>query len=236
LEKEVNRIKFNDKFWFFIQGNKVVFGESGNVDGDHYTISFGNRTGYFDVHLKSKYLTKEEGFTILTWSRENFYSILPQLFKKILNTVFEGQEVNEEQLNQCTLYQIQPLDNLEGEVKTLNKKIKGKLTLLINAESDEFKDMVNNLFMQFNFEKVTLDELNNSSDFMGIVENTDSIKIIMKSSYIGSNIMTVKNLNLDINLIFRKILGDEVYNQILLNIEKGIEYLKQIKAERGGTI
>ncbi|CAN5187186.1 hypothetical protein BH23BAC1_BH23BAC1_36400 [soil metagenome] len=233
MEKLVSRIKLNEKLWVSIQGNKIVFGESGADDGDHYTISFGNRSGYFDIHLKNKYLTKEEGFTILTWDHQNFHEVMHFLFKKILKSIFEGKEIKECDLLNYNIYKINPINSVDAEIQSLNKKIKGKITTVIDSKSEEFKQMVNSLSAQFNYIKITRDEVINSADFIGFIKDNNSNNIIFKSSFIGNEIILIESISLDPHVILRKILGDEVYGQILLKIEKGIQYLKEKKAERG---
>ncbi|HEY5592174.1 MAG TPA: hypothetical protein VIK55_14310 [Paludibacter sp.] len=219
-----NKIRLNKDLWFSVLGNKMVFGNSAISKEFHYTVSFGNRSGFFDLHLTNN---TGKHFTVLNVSHQNIYEILPTLLIKIKNSIFDLSDFDENQFQQenSIFYKIKEIGDLTGELGVLTKKNR----IIIDKESNEFKIFVDQLTEKHSVNRTELFEIKNQKEFYGIVKSKTENYFIIKSPYLGDQIFKVNNIDLDMNSIFEKILGIDIYEKILDNINEGILYLNEQK-------
>lgn len=217
-----NKIRLNKDIWFTILGNKLVFGNSAINKEFHYTFSFGNRSGFFDLHLTNN---KRKHFTVFTASHQNIYEILPALLIKIKNSVFDLSDFDEKQFQQenATFYKIDEIGDLTEEFVILTKKKR----IIIDQESSEFKAFVDKLSERHGVNRTEIKEVKNQKEFYGMVKAKTKSFFIIKSPYLGDQIFRINNIDLDINSIFEKILGKDIYEKILDKIDEGIVYLSE---------
>ena len=217
-----NKIKLNNDLWFTVLGDKLVFGNSALGKGFHYTVSFGNRSGIFDLHLTN---SKGEHYTVLEIPHQNIYEILPNLLDQIKKSVFDLSDFNENKLNteNSVIYKIEQFSDVTSELGTLIKKNK----VIIDKDSQEFKNFVEKLTKTQTIKIVDLTDLKNDSQFFGLVKSKTGSYFIIKTSFLGDKIFKLNNVDLDINSVFEKILGKDVYENILNRINDGILHLKE---------
>lgn len=222
MSKIANKIKLNNDLWFTVLGNKVVFGNSVLSKGFHYTISFGNRSGIFDFHLTNG---KGEHYTILEMSHQNFYEILPSLLVKIKKSVFDLSifDVDKIKNEDSEIYKIEQFSDVTNELGTLTKKNR----VIINKDSQEFKNFVENLTRTQTIQIVEVTDIKKDNPFFGLVKSKTENYFIIKSPFLGDQIFRLNNIDLDINSVFEKILGKDVYENILHRINDGILNLKE---------
>lgn len=217
----VNKIRLNNALWFTILGNKIVFGDSNSDTSCHYTISFGNRTGYFDLHMTGD--KSKEHFTIFEISHLNVAEHLPHIFNKIVRSVLDLDIISEEKLKtqETTIYQFSDNNDILHEFSSLVKKDK----IVIDKDSKEFKELVDRLVSSSRTTTLSLGELKKINQFTGFIKTGTDIELIMKNEFIGSEIYALKNIDLDINSVIEKIFGVETYRTIVERIDEGIRAL-----------
>ncbi|NEM98083.1 hypothetical protein [Pontibacter burrus] len=222
MNKIANRIKLNNNLWFTILGNKLVFGYSFLSKGFHYTFSFGNKSGIFDLHLTN---SKGEHYTVLEISHQNIYEVLPILLVKIKKSVFVLSNFEESKCNSedFTIYKIEQYSDVTSELRTLTKKNK----IIIDKDSSEFKSFVEKLTETQSTRIIKISDLKNEPQFLGIVKSKTECFFIMKSPFLEDQVFRINNIDLDINSVFEKILGKEVYETILNRINDGILQLQE---------
>lgn len=222
MNKIANKIKLNNNLWFTILGNKLVFGNSFLSKGFHYTFSFGNRSGIFDLHLTN---SRGEHYTVLEISHQNIYEILPNLLVKIKKSVFDLSNFEESECmrEDFVIYKIEQFSDVANELGTLTKKNK----VIIDKDSLEFKRFIEKLTETQTTSIIELSDIENESQFLGLVKSKAESYFIMKSPFLEDRIFRINNLDLDINSVFEKILGKEVYETILNRINEGILQLKE---------
>ena len=218
-----NRIKINDNLWFTILGNKLIFGQSKKNQNHHNTISFGNKSGLFDLHLKNEKTGKH--YTVITFSHQNFLEILPWLKNKIFNSVFDIENLSATRLSKDSfeLFEISDLGDLTQELGVLTKKNR----IHINQDSDEFKEFVDHLLKKHKLTKIDFEKISGENQFHGIAKSKNDSFFLIKNPYLGNELYRLNNLDLNIESVLRKILGDEVYEQILKRINEGIVELEK---------
>ncbi|WP_167617749.1 hypothetical protein [Maribellus sediminis] len=222
MNKIANKIKLNSDLWFTVLGNKLVFGNSALSKEFHYTFSFGNRSGFFDLHLTNG---KGEHYTVLEISQQNVLEILPNLIAKIKESVFDLSEFNEDKIETegSEIYKIEQFDDVTSELGTLTKRNR----LIIDKDSDEFKNFVAKLIDNQTIKTIEIAELKNHTTFFGLVKSKTESYLIIKNPFFGDLMYRIDHIDLDINSVFAKILGKDVYEKILKQINDGILYLKE---------
>ena len=222
MDNNANKIKLNNDLWFTILGNKLVFGNSTLSNGFHYTFSYGNRSGIFDLHLTNK---KGEHYTILEISHQNIYEILPTLLDKIKKSVFDLSNFDENAYNRDhpIIYKIEQLNDVTNDLGVLTKKNK----VVIDKDSQEFKSFVDKLIEKQTIKRIELSELNKDSQFFGLVQARTENYFIIKNPFLGDQTFKLNNIDLDINSVFEKILGKDIYTKILDKINEGILFLHE---------
>lgn len=222
MNNMANKIKLNKNLWFTVLGNKLVFGNSSLSNGFHYTFSFGNRSGFFDLHLTNK---QGEHYTVLEISHQNVYEILPELLVKIKKSVFDISNFDE---NKCikdnsVIYKIEQLSDVTNDLGILTKKDK----VIIDKDSQEFKSFVDKLIEKQTVKVIELNELKKDSQFFGLVQSKTENYFIIRNTFFGDQTFRLSNTDLDINSVLEKILGKDVYDKILDRINDGILQLKE---------
>ena len=179
MDNNANKIKLNNDLWFTILGNKLVFGNSTLSNGFHYTFSYGNRSGIFDLHLTNK---KGEHYTILEISHQNIYEILPTLLDKIKKSVFDLSNFDENACNRDhpIIYKIEQLNDVTNDLGVLTKKNK----VVIDKDSQEFKSFVDKLIEKQTIKRIELSELNKDSQFFGLVQARTENYFIIKNPFL----------------------------------------------------
>lgn len=216
-----NKIKLNKDLWFTILGNKLVFGNSALSEGFHYTFSFGNRSGNFDLHLTNK---KGDHFTVLNISHQNIFEVLPDLLAKISKSVFDLSNFDEVQCisDHSVIYKIELLSDVTSELGILTKKNR----VIIDKDSHEFKSFVDKLIEKQSIKIIELNELKKHSQIFGLLQSKTENYFIVKIPFLGDQIFKLNNVDLDINSVLEKILGKDIYDKILDKINEGILLLK----------
>jgi len=222
MSNVANKIKLNNDLWFTVLGNKVLFGNSVLSKGFHYTISLGNRSGIFDLHLTNG---KKEHYTVLEISHQNIYKILPNLLIKIKQSIFDLSDFDK---NNCkredsTIYEIEQFSDVTSELGILTKKNR----VIIDKDSQEFKNFVEKLIENQTIKVVEITDLKNETQFFGLVKSKTESYFIIKTPFLGDKLFKLNDIDLDINSVFEKILGKGVYKQILDRINDGILHLKE---------
>lgn len=222
MNKIANKVKLNNNLWVTVLGNKLVFGNSFLSKRFHYTFSFGNRSGVFDLHLTN---SKGEHYTVLEISHQNIYEVLPNLLVKIKKSVFDLSNFEETKFNRkdYVIYKIEQFSDVVSELGTLTKKNK----VIINKDSLEFKSFVEKLTKIQPTRIIKISDIKNESQFLGLVKSNTESYFIMKSAFLGDQIFRLNDIDLDINSVFEKILGKDVYETILNRINNGILQLKE---------
>lgn len=218
-----NRIKINDNLWFTILGNKLIFGQSKKNQNHHYTISFGNKSGLFDLHLKNEKTGKY--YTVITFSHQNFLEILPWLKNEIFNSVFDIENVSTAQLikDSFELFEMSDLGDLTQEFGILTKTNK----IQINQDSREFKEFVDLLLKKHKLTKINFEKISEKTEFHGIAISKNRSFLLIKNPYLGNELYRLNDLDLNIESVLRKIIGNKVYGQILNRINEGIAELEK---------
>jgi hypothetical protein len=222
MNKTANKIKLNNDLWFTVLGNKLVFGNSALSKKFHYTFSYGNRSGIFDLHLTND---KDEHYTVLEISHQKIFEILPNLIAKIKESVFDLSEFNEDKIEaeDLAIYKIEQLDDITSELGTLMKRER----LIIDKDSDEFKNFVAKHIDNQTIKTIEITDLKNHTQFFGLVKSKIESYLIIKNPFFGDQMYRINNIDLDINSVLAKILGKDVYENILKRINNGILYLKE---------
>ena len=218
MNKSVNRIKINKDLWFTVLGNKLVFGNSKNKQGYHHTVSYGNKSGHFDLHLKNEKTGKY--FTVFKISHQNVLETLPQLINKIQNSFLDLKKIDEALLKEKELefYEIGELDDLTEEFNLITKKDR----VIIDKDSEEFKAFVDRLLSKHKTIKSDYKILTDKNKFNGIAKLGSDNYFIIKSPYLGNDIYILNNMDLSIESVLSKILGHDVYEEIIARINQGI--------------
>src|SRR5690606_27070022 len=222
MEDVVNKIRLNNKLWFTVLGNKMVFGDNSDTSDCHYTISFGNRSGHFDLHLTNE--KSKTHFSVFKMSHQNIAEKLPQILGKVINSVFELERIDDKELKStgATVYRFADLGDVLAEFSPLIKKDK----LVIDKDSQDFKLIVDKLVAKSVLSEVDLTQLNKLSTFMGLLRTADKNELIGRNPLFGNEIFRLKKFDLDFNSVMEKILGNDTYNSILSKIDEGILTLK----------
>ncbi|MBF8458033.1 hypothetical protein IV494_12675 [Kaistella sp. G5-32] len=212
---QIEKIKISDDLWLTFRGNKLVFGSSKNK-AFHHTISFGNRSGYFDLHVTDQITNKH--ISIIRWEHQNAITILPDLFRKVLTSIFKLEDFDLKKYEEN--YALVNSENYDiyTDFKPLIKK--NKITL--NQEDENFRQVIQKLCQDSNFSKIKVRELNNETEFISLVETENEYFFIIKNSYLDK-IYKIVSVDLDFTKIMKGIFGNEVYDEILNRIEKGVK-------------
>lgn len=218
-----NKIKINDKLWFTILGNKLIFGQSKKNQNHHHTISFGNKSGIFDLHLKNEKTGKY--YTVITFSHQNLLEILPWLKNEIFNSVLDIENVGAPVLTQKSfeIFEMNDLGDLTQELGILTKKNK----IQINQHSSEFEEFVDLLLKRNKLTKINFEKISEKTKFLGIAQSKNDSFLLIKNLYLGNELYRLNDLDLNIESVLSKILGNEVYGQILNRINEGIIELEK---------
>ena len=218
-----NKIKINDNLWFTILGNKLIFGQSKKNQNHHHTISFGNKSGLFDLHLKNEKTGKY--YTIITFSHQNFIEILPWLKNEIFNSILDIESASAPLLNidSFELFEVSDLGDLTQEFGILTKKNK----IQINQDSSEFKEFVDLLLKKQKLTKINFEMISEKAEFHGIAISKSKSFLVIKNPNLGNELYRLNDLVLNIESVLRRILGNEVYDQILNRIDEGIAELER---------
>ncbi len=222
MNKPANKIKLNNDLWFGVLGNKLVFGNSALSKGFHYTFSFGNRSGIFDLHLTNG---KGEHYTVLEITHQNVCEILPNLIAKIKESIFDLSDFDEDKIKteDIVIYKIEQFNEITSELENLTKKNR----LIIDRDSKEFKSFVEKLKQNQTVKTSKITDLKKDTQFLGFVESKSENYFLVKNPFFGEQIFRIENIDLDINSVLAKILGKEVYEKILNRINDGILHLKE---------
>lgn len=222
MEDVVNKIRLNNKLWFTVLGNKMVFGDNSDTSDCHYTISFGNRSGHFDLHLTNE--KSKTHFSVFKISHHNIAEHLPQILNKVINSVVELERVDDNELKSIgtTVYRFTDLGDVFTEFSPLMKKNK----LVIDKDSQDFKLIVDNLVAKSVVSEVDTGQLKTITTFTGLLRTSDKDELIGKNPLFGNEIFRLKKFDLDFNSVMEKILGTDTYNTILSKIDEGILTLK----------
>lgn len=217
-----NKIKLNKNLWFTFLGNKLVFGNSAISKGYHYTFSFGNRSGVYDLHLTNK---KGEHYTVIKISHQNIYQILPELKSQIIKSfadisIFDEYKYYQEK---SVLYKIDQEDDIVADLFVMTKKNK----LIIDKDSFEFKSFVDIVRKKQNLNLTELCEAKKYSHFIGLVQSNSEDYFVIKDPFLGNEILRLNNIDFDLTSVLKKILGENVYNELLDKINNGIMHLKE---------
>jgi hypothetical protein len=230
---EIKKIKLGDKAWFFVQPNKIVIGTKFLHKDNHLTISFGNKSGYLDLHMtKNREEDEKKHLTILKIAHVNISYLL-----KYIN-VF-AYEILKHELHPFESYwlaqndaRILPLQNDGIDIdKSFDDHItnqiiglrKGK-KIIIDETTTEFYEMVSNL--KGPFKKLFTDNYIDSSSFdslgagYGIVILRDDVKIYFRVAVKNE----FKNFHFDfgdikIEKVLRAVFGEHYYERIMKNIK-----------------
>ena len=222
MKNIANKIKLNNNLWFTVLGNKLIFGNSSLSKGFHYTFSFGNRSGIFDLHLTNG---KGKHYTIIKISHQNIYEILPDLLVKIKKSIFDlsNFDKNKFDVDHSIIYRIEQVSDVASDMITLTKKNR----VIIDKDSLEFKNFVEKLLEKQTIKIIEIDEVKKDSPFFGLVQSKTENYFIIKNPLLGDEMLRLNNIDLDINSVFEKILGKETYDKILGKINDGILHLQQ---------
>lgn len=222
MKNIANKIRLNKNLWFTFLGNKLVFGNSAISKGYHYTFSFGNRSGVFDLHLTNK---KREHYTVIKISHQNIYEILPELKHQIIKSFADLSSFDEEKYykEKSVLYKINQGDDIVTDLFAMTKKNK----LIIDKDSLEFKRFVDKVREKQTLHLTELCEAKKHACFIGLVQSSSEDYFIIKEPFLGNEILRLNNIDFDIPSVLKKILGEKVYNEILDKINKGILHLKE---------
>ena len=222
MNNVANKIKLNNDLWFTILGNKLVFGNSVLNKGFHYTFSFGNRSGVFDLHITN---SKGEHYTVIEMSHQNIYEILPNLLIKIKKSIFDLSDFDENnyKIEDSVIYKIEQFCDLNSELGALTKKNR----IIIDKNSQEFKNFVEKLIENQTSKVIEITDLKNQTQFFGLVNSKTDSYFIIRTPFLGNQIFKLNDIDLDINSVIEKILGKDVYEKILNRINNGILHLKE---------
>lgn len=217
-----NKIRLNKNLWFTFLGNKLVFGNSAISKGYHYTFSFGNRSGVYDLHLTNK---KGEHYTVIKISHQNIYQILPELKSQIIKSfadisIFDEYKYYQEK---SVLYKIDQEDDIVADLFVMTKKNK----LIIDKDSFEFKSFVDIVRKKQNLNLTELCEAKKYSHFIGLVQSNSEDYFVIKDPFLGNEMLRLNNIDFDLTSVLKKILGENVYNELLDKINNGIMHLKE---------
>lgn len=210
----MNKIRISNRLWITILGDKIVFGNALNQQF-HHTISFGNKSGYFDLHTKNQ--RTGEYCTIITWDHENAIYIFPSLIPKIIQSIFKLNEFKTKTNKETEITILDKDFDLTKDFSSLIKK--NKLTL--NYEDDDFKEFVSNLAFQSDRKKITIQDFEKIDNAIGFLKNDKESYFIMKSQYLD-RIYIIDSINLNFDSVMSEILGSEVYNEIIKRIENAV--------------
>ena len=222
MNNVANKIKLNNDLWFTILGNKLVFGNSVLNKGFHYTFSFGNRSGVFDLHITN---SKGEHYTVIEMSHQNIYEVLPNLLIKIKKSIFDLSDFDENnyKIEDSVIYKIEHFFDVTSELGALTKKNR----VIIDKNSQEFKNFVEKLIENQTSKVIEITDLKNQTQFFGLVKSKTDSYFIIRTPFLGNQIFKLNDIDLDINSVFEKILGKDVYEKILNRINNGILHLKE---------
>ena len=217
-----NKIKINDNIWFTILGNKLIFGQSKKDHDYHHTISFGNKSGIFDLHLKNEKTGKY--YTVFKFSHQNLLEILPWLKNEIFKSVLDIENVSvpPSTKNDFEFFEMSDLGDLGQELGILTKKNK----IQINQDSSEFEEFVDVLLKKNKLTKINFEKISEKTEFRGIAHSKNDSFLLLKNPYLGNELYRLNDLDLNIESVLRKILGNEVYGQIINRINEGIKELE----------
>jgi hypothetical protein len=218
----VNKIRLNNKLWFAVRGNKMVFGDSGDTSDCHYTISFGNRSGYFDLHLTNQ--KSNQHFSVFKISHQNIDEYLPKILDQIVKSVIELEPVDDKELKSpgVALYRFADIGDVLTEFSPLIKKDK----LVIDKDSQDFKLIVDRLVAKSVPLELYPMQLDNLSTFTGLLRTGNKDELVGRNPLFGTQIFRLKKFDLDFNSVIEKLLGTETCNTILSKIGEGILTLK----------
>lgn len=218
----VNKIRLNNKLWFTVLGNKMVFGDNDDTSDCHYTISFGNRSGHFDLHLTNE--RSKAHFSVFKISHQNITEHLPQILDTIINSVIDCEAIDDKELKSpgATVYRFAGLGDVLIEFSPLIKK--GKL--IIDKDSQDFKLIVNKLLAKSILSEVDSTQLDKLSTFTGLLRTGEKDDLIGRNPLFGNGIFRLNKFDLDFNSVMEKLLGIETYSTILAKIDEGMLKLK----------
>ncbi len=222
MENVANKIRLNKNLWFTFLGNKLVFGNSAISKGYHYTFSFGNRSGIFDLHLTNN---KGEHYTVIKISHQNINEILQELRCQIIKSFADISSFDEYEYYQekSVLYKIDKEDDIVADLFVMTKKNK----LIIDKDSLEFKSFVDIVRKKQTLNLTELYEAEKCSRFIGLVQSSNEDYFVIKDPFLGNEIFRLNNLDFDITSVLKKILGENIYNELLDKINNGIMHLKE---------
>jgi len=214
---QIEKIKISSNLWITFRGNKIVFGDSKNKIF-HHTVSFGNKSGYFDLHVTNQ--KTNEHTTIIRWNHENAQQTFPYIFTIAFHEIFKSSAFDFEKYAENNALNNNQDYNIYTDFQTLIKKNQIKL----NQEDPEFKAVVNKLCDEAVFEKVKVKDLVRKNYFLSLVETENEEYIFILKNQFLDKIYKIDSIDLNLENIMRKIFGDQVYEEIILRIESAAKH------------
>jgi hypothetical protein len=232
-----NRIKLNDRYSISVQPDKMIITGFFSDPNIHLTISYGIKSGIVDLHLtKNNKNDQSDHYKILNISHLDLIKIFPILLNNLFNSFFENQrelDINWLKMNNFKAF---PLSGFEREyIKSIDANIdsfmkdlnNSKRRFNINSDSEYFIEQSNNISNKF-----TSYYQDNQFSPEVITEIVDGYGLLISESEILLFYRNVKdipkkefisdNLNVSLQMILSKTLGEDVYDIISQKITEAL--------------
>lgn len=231
-EIDIRRIYLNKDLWIQVMNNKIVFGGPFLPKGHHLTFSFGNISGYCDLHLRFKdnycQLFYVYHHTLTELSSQIFTSLYQSFFNDL--KVFDFNQSNSNEKIKV-LYGLSETDNLalENSTNKLINKLKKNPTgkrLKLDTQDSKFEENVNEFQDEIEYKTVSIEKFISLENTMGMMKRNNEITFLIKNQFLGDKTYSFSTVNLDVKIFLQRILGNENYQMMEMRIQKAIEIVE----------
>lgn len=236
---DYNRFLINDNWWFSIQPDKMIFGGKFLPNNIHCTFSYGLKTGFLDLHLRKNFPNnKKVYFPVVKISAKDIYDNLEPLKLRLLNAFFVGLKeissewVTENSIGFIPLHGINPdSDNVffnEVISELLSSTTKRRLSIDYEKESFVLKAQSLGERYAAKWKDIVLKphRILDIEFGTGVLINKNYRRFFIKFNIDKeSRIYLFNRIDLDHISIFRKLLGEDLYQILSSRFKEGIKTL-----------
>lgn len=233
--QDINRIKFGKDNWVYAHHNKAVIGGGFIHKNHHLTISFGNASGYLDLHLTRNLTNNEKHhYPIISISHVDIIKIFHAVSFKVFDALFGEFTAFDLHWLVENDAKIWPLRNRDFKINDIFEEnindgllsLKKGRKIVIDKSSDEFSKMVSTLNKQYNSEwKEYLYDpsiLESLESGYGLILLKNEVKVYFRINLEGKYLnYHFDQMNLDLPKILKHIFGNDLYELVDNRIKEG---------------
>lgn len=231
-------ISYQDKFWAQIKPYLISFSYEGLPKGVHFTIAFNENSDYVNLHLSKNTVNDDKPkIEICRILKSDLNDLVPFLSISVLNSILTEIDTLDEKFKKSIFIPFEELEkfsketgldqNLVNDLKeAYSIKRKKRLKIKNNLEEELDKAIGNEKIQDsiYTFFENLKSQINPDTTQVLVVGEEGPISALLKIK----NTWYQMNLNVSLNEIFTKILGEELLKSLVDYTKHSIETIKDL--------